>query len=160
MKYGKWLSRGYRHFSLLPFFEGPPTFEKKIALLFLTGFEKERAVSLIDDIEPEAVFLALAEPGTDATFQSESKKTLKEIKDRSSAQAEVLNIVGNDPFRSKKTLQDLFLKHSREFDFFVAPIGSKPALVGLYLAYEEKPMFRVIYPLIYLRLDQHPIAKF
>ena len=48
--------------------------------------------------------------------------------------------------KSKKVLQDLFLKYSTEFDFYVAPIGPKPALVGLYLAYEEKPMFRVVYP--------------
>ncbi len=146
LKYGRWLSRGYRHFSLLLFFEGPSTFEKSIALLILTGFEKERAISLIEDIEPASIFLALAEPGTDPHFEEQSKETLKEIKARGTAEADVISIPGNDPFKCKEILEDLIAKKSSEYDFYVAPIGPKLAVVCLYLAYEHNPNFRIVYP--------------
>ena len=145
-KYGGWLSKGYRHFSLLPFFEGPAAFDKKIALLILTGFEDERAINLIRDIEPAAIFFGFSEPGTDPHFAQNSLKALEEIRARSSIHTETIKIAGNDPFKCRDTLEDLFQRLSPEYDFFVAPIGPKPGVVGLYLAYERNPSFRIIYP--------------
>ena len=144
--YGKWLSRGYKRFSMVPFFEGPSAFDKKIALLILGGFEKERALSLIDDLEPSAVFFAHSEPGTSEHFTDTGKNALDDLKSRSSVHTEILKIPGNDPIACKNALIELFRTRSNEYDFFVAPIGPKLAVVGLYLAYEENPIFRIVYP--------------
>jgi hypothetical protein len=145
-KYGNWLSRGYKRFMLLPFFQGPSTFHNKVALLVLTGFEKERAISLIDDLEPSAVFLAMAEPGTAPQFQETSRQTVNRIKELRQIYNEIFFISGNDPFKCRDSLIEIMDRCSPEYDFFVAPIGPKLTVLGLYLAYEKKPNFRIVYP--------------
>lgn len=130
---------------LVPFFEGPSTFERKIGLLILTGYEKDRAINLIDDLEPSAYYLARSVPGTAEEFEARSTEIADEIRVRREIEAHNITIPGNDPYKCKEELVEFFA-HNSKYDFYVAPIGPKPAVLGLYLAYEQNQNFRIIYP--------------
>lgn len=145
-RYGIWLSEGYRHSIIPPFFEGPPTFGKRTALLILTGFEYERAVSLIDDLEPSAVILGKPSPGTAEDFKDGSSEIIKKLARTRRVTKIIHDVPGNDPFLCKNAVRGIIESKSSLYDFFVAPLGTKLEALGVYLAYEENPDFRIVYP--------------
>lgn len=154
-RYGKWLSDGYRYSIVPTFFEGPSTFEKKTALLILTGFEYDRAVSLIDDIEPSALILGRPEPGTSGEFSDASGAIIDKLKTTRRIATEIYDIPANDPFQCRGSFREIIHKNLQSYDFYVAPMGTKLETLGVYLAYEESPNFRIVYslPLIYNVVD-------
>jgi hypothetical protein len=145
LKYGKWLARGHRYSSIPSFFEGPNFFKKKTALIILTGFESERAISLIDDVEPTKLILAMAYPGAFKEFDRISQSVISHIKILRDIEKDVLEISASDPYECKDTLRKIIDQNS-SYDFFIAPMGTKLEVLGTYLAYEENANFRIIYP--------------
>jgi hypothetical protein len=145
-RYGDWLSEGYRYSMIPPFFEGPPTFEKKTAILILAGFEYDRVVSLIDDVEPSALILGRPHPGTSKEFRDADEDIITKLKRTRRFTKEIYDIPANDPFLCRDSLKEIIQKNSQSYDFFVVPMGPKIEVLGTYLAYEENPNFRIIYP--------------
>ena len=148
--YGKWLSEGYKYSMIPPFFEGPPTFEKKTALFILTGFEYDRAVSLIDDLEPVALIIGRPKPGTSDRFRDASELIIKKLRRTRRIFRKIYDMPANDPFLCKDCLEEIMQEHSQSYDFFVSVMGTKLEVLGTYLAYEareQNPNFRIIYPI-------------
>jgi hypothetical protein len=146
-EYGDWLTQGYRYSIIPPFFEGPPTFDKKTALCLLTGFEYERAISLIDDIEPSSIIIGNPSPGTADKFKEISDEIIGKIRKSRRISNEIIDVPANDPFQCKKYLNAYLQTQKKDYNFYIAPMGSKLETIGLYLLYEENPFFRIIYPL-------------
>jgi hypothetical protein len=146
-KYGDPLSEGYGGSMLLPFFEGPTTFGKKTALLILTGFEYDRATSLIDDLEPSALMIGRPIPGTSEKFKDASERIVSRISMTRKITKKIYDIPANDPFLCAERVQEIIKANSREYDFYLATLGTKLQALGAYLAYEEAQNFRIVYPL-------------
>lgn len=146
-KYGDPLSEGYGGSMLLPFFEGPTTFGKKRALLILTGFEYDRATSLIDDLEPSALFIGRPKPGTSEKFKDASERIVSRISMTRRIDKLICDIPANDPFRCADRVQEIIKANSKEYDFYLATLGTKLQALGAYLAYERAQNFRIVYPL-------------
>lgn len=145
LEYGSWLSSGYDKSLLLPFFEGPISLENKLALLVLSGYEPERILHLIDDIEPSATFIASSSPGTAPRFIELGRETAELVHTLRDIQTELWEIPANDPFECREIITRK-LDEYKDYDFFVAPVGPKLVVIGLYLAYEKHKNFRIIYP--------------
>lgn len=149
-KYGDWLTEGYKYSTIPPFFEGPPTFERKTALFILTGFEYDRAVSLIEDVEPSALILGRPIPGTSDEFRDTSERIIDKLRRTRKIVSAIYDIPANNPFSCREILEDIIQEHSKSYDFFVAIMGTKLEVLGAYLAYEareQNPIFRIIYPI-------------
>ena len=148
-KYGDWLTQGYKYSTVPPFFEGPSTFEKQTALFILTGFEFNRTLSMIDDIEPAAVILGRPEPGTSEEFKDISENIIDRLRKTRNVVTKINDISARNPFLCKAQFEEVLETYSPFFDFFVAVMGTKLQILGIYLAYEackQKPTFRIIYP--------------
>jgi len=148
--YGNWLSKGYKYSTIPPFFEGPPTFEKKTGLLLLTGFEYDRAIALIDDLEPSTVIIGRPIPGTSSNFVNKSDKIIDKLKQTRKVKSQIYDIPADNPFLCKKLIEEIIEQQSKNFDFYVSTMGTKLEVLGTYLAYEagmKNPKFRVIYPI-------------
>jgi hypothetical protein len=148
--YGDWLSEGYTQTIVPPFFEGPSSLDKKMALLLLTGFEKERAIQLIDDIQPATVIIGKPKPGTSDKFMDTSDRIVNQLVSTRKVESKIYEVPANDPFRCQLCIESIINEHTN-YDFLVAIMGSKLEVLGTYLAYEKSKNFRVIYglPLIY-----------
>jgi hypothetical protein len=146
-RYGDPLSEGYRGSLLLPFFEGPPTFGKKTALFILTGFEFDRAISLIDDLEPSALIIGRPVPGTSEKFKDASESIVKRISMTRKIVKLIYDIPANNPFLCADRVKSIIDKHSQDYDFYLAVLGTKLQALGAYVAYEKAPNFRIVYPL-------------
>ena len=151
LKYGSWLSIGFKKSIVPPFFEGPSTFEKKqTALIILTGFEVDRPVYLIDEIEPSYLLLCSPFPGTSEDFHSYSGEIINIIKTQRKINHNVIKITANDPFKCRNELLPIIKDLSKNYNIYMAILGTKIELLGAYLCYElleNKPLFRIIYPL-------------
>lgn len=143
-KYGKWLTKGYKSYITLPFFEGPKTIEKRIGLFILTGFEYERAISLIDEIEPSTLILGKPIPGTHRKFKDASEKIVDLIPKARKIFTKIHEVPANNPFKCKKIIQKLIKDNSGDYDFILTVLGTKLEAIGAFLAYEENPNFRII----------------
>lgn len=151
IQYGSWLTEGYRYTSTPSFFEGPITFERKTALIILTGFELTRAISMIDDVEPSYLILGNANPGTAPEFRDKSQEIVNNLKLTRRITTEILDVPANNPYLCKNFISNFIDMNSKDYSFFVAPMGPKLGVLGTYLAYEERQNFRVLYsvPLAY-----------
>lgn len=146
-EYGDWLTDGYRYSMVPPFFEGEqPASEKKTALFILTGFEYGRAVSLIDDIEPSILLLGRPRPGTSKDFGETSEKIINKIKRTRRVKSEVYDVPANNPLLCRDRIEEIFQQNSN-YNIYVAPMGTKLEVLGVYLDYEKNTNFRVICPL-------------
>jgi hypothetical protein len=146
-EYGKWLTDGYEKSFVPPFFEGPAVFTKqKTALFILTGFEYDRILSLIDELEPSLVILGYPNPGTSPKYLSESKKIIKKLKIERDLNFSEFQIPGNNPYLCKITIDEIIANYP-EYNFILTILGTKLELLGAFLSYEENPQFRVIYPI-------------
>jgi hypothetical protein len=146
-KYGDWLSEGYAGSTIPPFFEGTKCFDKKTALLILTGFELSRPLGLIEDLEPSLIIFGSPEPGTAAVFLKQSQVIVEKLKTIRKINFEYYKIPANNAVNAKNQIQSIIKKYSQDYDFYVSVLGPKIELIGAYLAYEEKPTFRMIYPM-------------
>jgi len=144
--YGDWLTDGYRYFMIPPFFEGHlPTSEKKTALFILTGFEYERALALIDDIEPSILLLGKPNPGTSEDFRETSQDIIDRLKRIRRLSSSVHDIPANNPFKCRDRIEEIF-QENPNYNFYVAPMGTKLEVLGTYLAYERNDNFMIVYP--------------
>jgi len=145
--YGNWLSKGYSRSMIPPFFEGPCHFEKKTALFILTGFEYDRAIELVDELEPTSLILGRPSPGTSEIFRDASEEIINKIKRYRRIIGDIHNIPANNPFLCKESIEKIIMKNIENYDFYIAPLGTKLEAMGVYLAYEKNQNFRIIYPL-------------
>lgn len=142
-----WLTKGYVGSTIPPFFEGTTCFERKTALFILTGFEYDRPLGLIEDLEPSLLILGKPEPGTDDKFQEQSETLISKLHLTRRLKTKIVNITSNNPFKSKDEILSIVSKYSESYDFYVTVLGPKLELIGAYLAYENSPTFRMIYPI-------------
>jgi len=142
-----WLSEGYINSTIPPFFEGSSCFEKNIALFILTGFEYDRPLGLIEDLEPSLLILGKPEPGTSEKFLEQSKKLIAKLNKSRKIETKIVKISANNPFKSRDEILSIISEHSESYNFYITVLGPKLELIGAYLAYEQKPNFRMIYPI-------------
>ena len=114
--------------------------------MILTGHETNRAIHLINEIEPSKLYVAQSKPGTAPEFVEKSLQTAQNIVTYRNIDIEIFDLPADNPFESKRILLEIIKKNSDKYDFYIAPIGPKLTVLGLLLAYEEFPYFRVIYP--------------
>jgi len=129
------------------FFEGPSNFGKKTALFILTGYEYDRVVSLIDDIEPSRLIIGRPFPSLADEFLEKSEQLLDRIQLFSDIETIIHEIPTNDPEKAKKKVNEVIEDLTNEYNVYLATLGPKLEVLGTYLSYEEKPNFRIVYPI-------------
>ncbi len=139
------LSYGYKRFLIPPYFEGPNSFKKSIALIIFTGLELDRAINLIQEIEPLFLILLNPEPGT-IDVADKSRNIIDKIKSTQEISTKILDITANDPIKCKDEFNEI-LNIYQNFDFYVSVMGPKIEVFAVLLAYLEDPRFRIVYPI-------------
>ncbi len=137
------LSYGYKNFLIPPYYEGPNSFKKPIALIIFTGLELDRALNLIQEIEPSFLILLNPFPGT-IDIDDKSRDIIEKIRSTQEIGTKVFDITSNDP---KKCMEDFneILNIFQNFDFYVSVMGPKIEVFAVLLAYLKNPSFRIVY---------------
>lgn len=130
----------------IPGFSGKKSLSKKEALAILLGFEGNRAMSVSNEINPELTIPVNGFPSFQPKFKDMSiirnRELLKDVvifKNLRFAPA-------YDPFETKNTLDEMYDGCSDEYNFSIAPLGSKPMALGAGFFALEHDDCRIIYP--------------
>ena len=131
------LTWGCKDITFLPHFGRICPDKKNSILVLLLGYEDDRAYGIWEFIDPLKTVAIIADPPTYAgadkpsnTFNAAILDHPDIIKDKVSAM---------DPLETKNKLSELYKNRAYEdSSFFIAPLGTKMQVVGVYLFFEKE----------------------
>ena len=148
IKSEKWLSRGVQDIRSVLGYSGSFVPNKKLALILLVGFERERAKKIIDTFEPSIVYLGYA------SENGAISKELQEINLMSFEQlVSILSIEINkfefsckNPIETKMVINNIIKSLKKDYNIVIAGLNNKISSFGVALAALENPEIQICYP--------------
>jgi hypothetical protein len=141
-----WLSKGVKDIRSIFGYPGDFSPIKNFLLVVLSGFEYERAQTLIDNYEPTKILLGKA-PSIDSINSSLAE--LNEINFRKLKQknpmAEDFLFSCVDIIETKRTILQIMDKYNEEFNIIIAPMNNKLSTLAVGLAAIENPKMQICY---------------
>ncbi len=133
------LSFGIRQIFPIPTYSGKYDFSKDTLLILLLGYEGDRALALLEEMDPAECLLLVPKPAYHTEWEGRTEEMNKGI----------INIVGKsrieyiDSRNPVKVAQQLYeilskSKYSR-YNHVISPLGTKPQTLGLYLYLSTNP---------------------
>jgi len=131
------LTWGVKDITTLPHFGGSRLDKKNSILVLLLGYEDDRAYGIWKFIEPLRTVAIIADPPTYLGADKPSKKFNEAILDHPDTIKDKVSAM--DPLETKNKLSELYNdKKYEDLSFFIAPLGTKMQLVGVYLFFAEE----------------------
>lgn len=132
------LSYGIKNIKIIPFFWGKWTTIKDDVLVVILGFEEMRAWSLISQFDASINMLIETKPGSkndwDMLCESYNKRLLNE-------NLKVAEMPAINPCATMETLEEQIIKSKlyENYNIFIAPLGTKPQIVGTFCFIAKHP---------------------
>lgn len=150
----KWLSKGIKEIRTVLGYPGNTLPTKKTHLIMLVGYEYERALDIINIIEPNT--LSLGYVSAEETYIEKDKDankrytSLVEQMAISYSKIEKFTISCNNIEKTKEVLIEEFTKH-REDNVIIVPLNNKVSTIGVALTVFCNPDVQICYgqPVIY-----------
>jgi hypothetical protein len=141
--YGDYDYDNYKVPYSLSFSPGKQLMGNKSALILISGYEANGELALIRHIDPEYLFVGLAEPSTEEPFKVQNvvniNKIIKEFSKDQGIKIEEFKCAGNDVEKCyadiKKLLEDKNIANN--CNVFIAPMNNKLTTVASYLVWEK-----------------------
>lgn len=138
------LSFGIRKMFPIPMYSGDYNFSKDTLLILLLGYEGNRALALLEEIDPTDCLLLIAKPAYHDDWEGRTEEMNKGI----------INIIGKskieyvdsrNPVLISRQLQTILgtPKYSK-YNHIISPLGTKPQTLGLYLYLSHEPKNTVL----------------
>ncbi len=143
------MSIGIKESNSILSFINVQSLSKPILLLIFLGYEGDRAMALYNDLNPNATLLVTPNPAYHEEWEGRTESLNRNL----------INLVGKeniinsnplDPAKVCSTLTCIFKENGsydlRKWNCCIAPLGTKPQALGLYLFWRKYPMqFSIIY---------------
>lgn len=142
----EYFTKGTVKIGEVPTYSGKQELTKKSALVVLLGFEGERAVQVFNKVSPDLTIPVNGFPAYRPEFKDISILSNEELLKDSEIMKELMYAPANDPFETKNTLEEIYSKHSENYNISVSPLGTKPMAIGSCLFALEHSDIRIIYP--------------
>lgn len=142
----EYFTKGTVKIGEVPTYSGEQELTKKSALIVLLGFEGERAVQVLNAVSPDLTIPVNGFPAYRPEFKDRSILSNEELLKDSEIMKELMYAPANDPFETKNTLEEIYLKYYENYNISVSPLGTKPMAIGSCLFALEHSSVRIIYP--------------
>lgn len=132
------LSHGIKSIKVIPFFWNKWSVTKDDFLMVILGYEEMRAWSLISRFDANINKLFITKPGSkpewDTHCESYNERLLKENYD-------IDKIPAMDPIAAIKSLENQIIQRKLydKYNIFIAPLGTKPQIVGIFYFINKHP---------------------
>lgn len=146
----------------VPLFQGHYSFSRNTLLVIILGYEGNRAMALYENIDPDECLLLIAKPAYNPKWEGRTEEMNKEI----------INLVGRkkvgylhsrNPRIVSEQLEKLLLSDKfLAYNHFIAPLGTKPQVLGLFNYFQnhrEQTNIVSISPLRHSELYSKEIGK-
>ena len=138
-------TRGLDHIGEIPSFNGRTNIEKKNMLLILLGFEGHRALEVLRSVQPDKTLVINGFPAYRPEFKDISLISNASVIQEGHCLSEIQFSPANDPFETYRTIEKLYDNWSENYNFSIAPLGTKPMALGACLFALEHPDIRILY---------------
>lgn len=138
------LSFGIRDVFPIPTFYGNYDFSKESLLAIFLGYEGDRAVALLEEVDPEDCLLFIPKPAYHREWEGRTEEMNKEI----------INMVGSSKIKyidsrspvkvANEIDRILSLKSYEKYNHIISPLGTKPQTLGLYLYMSSNPINTIL----------------
>jgi hypothetical protein len=134
-----WLSRGFRHMRNAIGFPGLQKPKQPALLILLPGFEIERALTIVDTLEPSLVLLGKPVDATRDEFYERSVQAKNQMLRlfRSRQPVEEFDFSCKDVGATRKALEKLLHRFYDSHNIFLSSHSTKPTLIGVFLTAEK-----------------------
>lgn len=138
------LSFGIREIFPIPTFYGKYDFSKESLLVLLLGYEGDRAVALLEDVDPEDCILLIPRPPYHPEWEGRTEEMNKEIINMV-GKSKIKYIDSRNPIKVASQIKDI-LSNSRysKFNHIISPLGTKPQTLGLYFYISSTPQNTIL----------------
>ena len=131
------LTWGVKDITILPHFGGSRLDKKNSILILLLGYEDDRAYGIWEFIDPLKTVAIIADPPTYLGAEKPSRKFNEAILDHPDTIKDKVSAM--DPLETRNKLSELYNdKEHEDLSFFIAPLGTKMQLIGVYLFFAEE----------------------
>jgi len=139
------LTWGVKDITILPRFGGSRLDKKNSILVLLLGYEDDRAYGILEFIDPLKTVAIITDPPTYWGAERPAKKFNEAILDHPDTIKNQVSAM--NPLETKNKISELYNnKEYEDLSFFIAPLGTKMQVVGVYLFFEEEIEFNVGLP--------------
>ncbi len=142
-EHGEWLSKGYSEICNVVGFSGNFDVLKPVALIILSGFEKERPVNLIEAYEPQEVFLGVSNPAVQDAFGRRNIDSQLELLDYSNVQK--FDFSARDIKECYNNIENVVKEKSDQYNIVLAPLCTKLSTVACFLVAKKYPDLQLVY---------------
>lgn len=139
--YGSWLSADYDHPKNIVGFAGSLDIVKDRALICIVGYEAERALSVIQAVEPSKVILTVGTIPTKEEFISRNQTTVKEV--HGSINYEIREINVNEPDKCMEDLLTIINKIEFRTEIHFAPFSTKLSCLAVWKLWLQDNKYRI-----------------
>jgi hypothetical protein len=140
------MSMGIRNISPITGFVGHAPLSKPTLLVVLLGYEGDRAKAIYENLDPNEVLLVIPRPAYHPEWEGRTEEMNKHLI-RMVGQASVRYTHSQDALLVAKQLEDMLVGFPLEkWRCSVAPLGTKPQTLGVYLFWRKnRGKFSLIY---------------
>lgn len=138
------LSFGIREIFPIPTYSGNYEFSKDSLLVLLLGYEGNRALALLEEMDPTDCLLLIPKPAYHEEWEGRTEEMNKGI----------INIVGKSKIKYIDSRNPVIVAHRlykilsnsgySEYNHMISPLGTKPQTLGLYLYLSTNPSNTVL----------------
>jgi len=131
------LTWGVKNITILPHYGRKWRDLKNSVLVLLLGYEDDRAYGIKEYIDPLKTIAVIANPPTYLGADKPSKVLNAAI--LNDPETIKINVSAMDPLETKNKLSELYKNNEyKNLGFFIAPLGTKMQVVGVYLFFEKE----------------------
>lgn len=143
----KYLSYGVKEIRSILGYSGTKTPSKLTHLVLLAGFEVERALSIISNVEPSRISIGYGDSSSiDRSVQNTNLEAAREIIKRSGYEnVSEFNFPPFDCMKTKQALEEIV--KSSEGNVVIVPMNTKVSTIGAALLVKDYPKVQLIYGL-------------
>ena len=134
VKLNRPLSFGMKSISVIPTFTGLFDPSKDIQLVLFLGYDGDRALGLLENLDPHDCIVIIAKPAYKAEWEGRSEKLNKAVIEIV-GEKNVKYIDSKDPIKVTYQLHKILSEPSNSaevFNHYIAPLGTKPQTLGIY----------------------------
>lgn len=142
-EHGNWLSKGHQSVRNVIGFAGIQNSSKPTLLAILSGFEENRAMNTIDEIEPAKVCVGVGDPPTKESFLHKNKQRQELILNRQDT--DEFNFPADSIQGSHEAVSQLISDYSNEYNIIMSPMSTKLSTLGMWKAVQNSEEVQVVY---------------
>ena len=143
------MSIGIRDCESIPGFISVQPLSKPVLLIIFLGYEGDRAMALYNNLDPNATLLIVPSPAYHSEWEGRTELLNQNLINLIGRE----NVIDSDPLNPTKVYSRLYqilmeniVYDLKKWNCCIAPLGTKPQALGLYLFWRKHPaQFSIIY---------------